>query len=217
MGRNRYPRLSARRVAAMVVAIGCHLGLLVAVLRPATHRYTAIDVEPRDIKALALRFVDTHTPRPIVVPAHTRIVTPPRRATPLPVRPKDAPPAPPPSLGDVAAPPAPPPAPTTSSFSNGRFEQQLHDAQRSRTMPALPGSDRRRAPDIQLIDPRNQGIDAVARKTQRLFGIPDGRCVDVDRLRSLSPEELASRHLSPRDVARMNEKYDCDRPLGLSF
>ncbi|UPG83967.1 hypothetical protein L2Y94_11410 [Luteibacter aegosomatis] len=84
-------------------------------------------------------------------------------------------------------------------------------------MPALPGSDLRRAPGIQLIDPMNQGIGAVARKTQRLFGIPDSHCVDVDRLRSLRPEELASRHLSPRDVAHMNEKYDCNRPLGLSF
>lgn len=201
----------------MVVAIGCHLGLLVAVLRPATHRHTAIDVAPREVSALELRFVAMHAPRPIVVPAHTRIATPPRHAKPLPIRPKDAPPAPPPSLGEVTAPPAPPTAPTTSSFANGSFERQLHDAQRSNAMPALPGSDLRRAPGIQLIDPMNQGIGAIARKSQRLFGVPSSHCVDVDRLRSLSPEELASRHLSPRDVAHMNEKYDCQRPLGLSF
>ncbi|MDF4025983.1 hypothetical protein P3W24_13475 [Luteibacter sp. PPL201] len=68
-----------------------------------------------------------------------------------------------------------------------------------------------------LTDPSSQGLGAVLRTTQRLFGITNHHCIDVEVLRSLAPEALAERHLSPRDVARMNDAYRCDRPLGVSF
>jgi hypothetical protein len=63
----------------------------------------------------------------------------------------------------------------------------------------------------------NQGVGAVMRNAQRLFGITDHHCIDVEVWQSLSPEALSARHLSPSDVRGEDEKYNCNRPLGLSF
>lgn len=70
---------------------------------------------------------------------------------------------------------------------------------------------------MQMTDPMNQGIGAVLRNTQRLFGVTNKHCIDVEVWQSLSPDELVARHLSPADVQHANEKYGCNRPLGLSF
>ena len=55
------------------------------------------------------------------------------------------------------------------------------------------------------------------RKTQRLFGITSRHCIDVDAWRHLTPQELSARHISPDNVDKTDEKYDCNRPPGLSF
>ena len=55
------------------------------------------------------------------------------------------------------------------------------------------------------------------RSTQRLFGIPDRHCIDVEVWQGLSPDELIARHLSPGEVRREGDKYNCDRSLGLNF
>jgi hypothetical protein len=52
---------------------------------------------------------------------------------------------------------------------------------------------------------------------QRLFGVTNHHCIDVEVLQSLTPAELAARHLSPADVQKEGEKYACNKPLGLSF
>lgn len=68
-----------------------------------------------------------------------------------------------------------------------------------------------------MSDPRDQGIGAVMRNTQRLFGITNKHCIDVEVWQRLSPQELVERHITPADVRSANEKYQCNRPLGLSF
>ena len=101
--------------------------------------------------------------------------------------------------------------------SDGGFGNRLLNAQHSQNTKGIPGSDTHIVPGIQLADPMNQGVGAAMRSTQRLFGIPDRHCIDVEVWQSLSPEDLSARHLSPADVRRQGEKYNCNRPLGLNF
>ncbi|RDS79151.1 hypothetical protein DWU98_19295 [Dyella monticola] len=63
----------------------------------------------------------------------------------------------------------------------------------------------------------DQGIGAVARTAQRLFGVTNHHCIDVEVLKSLAPEELIARHVSVDEVNAEAEKYNCYHPLGLSF
>lgn len=100
---------------------------------------------------------------------------------------------------------------------DGGFRQRLLDAQHSSDIHGLPGSDFRLAAGIQLIDPAKQGVGAVMRRAQRLFGIPSRHCIDIDTWKTLTPVELIARHLTPRAVEEANQKYQCNRPLGLSF
>jgi len=90
-------------------------------------------------------------------------------------------------------------------------------AQHSSDVRGVPGSNLRLAPTIQLVDPAEQGVGAVARSAQRLFGIPSHHCIDVNTWRNLTAGELIARHLTARDVEEASQKYQCDRPLGLSI
>jgi hypothetical protein len=109
--------------------------------------------------------------------------------------------------------PADPPA----TFGDGGFQAQLRHAQDSEAVHGVPGSDVRRAPGMQFTRPQDQGIGAVMRNTQRLFGVTNKHCIDVEVWGNMSPQELIARHLTPADVQAANEKYQCNRPLGLSF
>lgn len=108
-------------------------------------------------------------------------------------------------------------ASTPGNLTDGGFAERLRNAQQGQAIHGVPGSDLRRAPGMQMTDPVNQGIGAVLRNTQRRFGVTNKHCIDVEVWQSLSPDELVARHLSPADVQRANEKYGCNRPLGLSF
>lgn len=72
-------------------------------------------------------------------------------------------------------------------------------------------------PGIQLTAPRDQGLGAVMRKMQRLFGITSHACIDVDVWGTLSSQELAEKHITPDQVKRLAEKYHCNEPPGLHF
>jgi hypothetical protein len=112
----------------------------------------------------------------------------------------------------------PDPGPHEEAASrDGGFSARLHDARRAYTVRGVPGSDTPYAPGIHLIDPMNQGIGAVVRTIQRAFGIANRHCIDVDVWRHLTPEELSAHYLSPRDVDRVDEKYQCNDPPGLHF
>lgn len=228
--RNRSGNLreSGRRVAVMVVVISCHLGLLMLLLRPAISCRNATPAARNYWSALNLRFI--RQPRPaslrMALPAFQTVVstlhvraTPSRRPSgPLRV----------PRAAHVAAPPSETHssnAPTTpsqyqgneASTSDGGFQERLRIAQHSDAVRGVPGSDTPYAPGVRLIDPMNQGMGAVMRKVQRLFGVANRHCIDVDAWRQLTPQELSARHISTRDVDGIDEEYDCNRPPGLSF
>jgi hypothetical protein len=73
----------------------------------------------------------------------------------------------------------------------------------------LPGSAVAIVPGIRLVDPRSQGVAGAVRALQALFGVPDPHCVDVDAWRTLSTQELLDRHISPAQVQRTAEQYQC--------
>ncbi len=104
-----------------------------------------------------------------------------------------------------------------ASASDGGFQEQLRNARHSHAVRGVPGSDTPYVPGVRLINPMNQGMGAVMRKVQRVFGVANRHCIDVEAWRQLTPQELSARHISSDDVDKTNEKYDCNRPPGLSF
>ncbi len=225
----------------MAVAMGCHLGLLVALLRPATPSTDKMPVSEGRSAAMRLRFIASARP--------ASVLSAPRPAPPVPVASskthasKAALPDKPIPVVNSATGPVPATSPTRPlvltlpkavaspstpgadspnaqrqiATGDSDFAERLLKAQHAHDVHGIPGSDRRLAPGIQLIDPRDQGVAAVVRKAQRLFGIPDRHCIDVDAWQQLSTEELVARHLSPADVKRDAERYGCHQPLGLHF
>jgi hypothetical protein len=81
----------------------------------------------------------------------------------------------------------------------------------------LPGSDKAFVPGMHFVNPMDQGIGAVVRKAQRLFGVKSRQCIDVETWRSLTPQELSARHISPDEVDREDQRYGCNEPPGLHF
>jgi hypothetical protein len=236
-----YRKMSVRRIVAMAIAIGCHLGLLTVMLRPDTHRTDVISVTRDDAAKLELRFISPPRAAPTApasATAHEAVAPPKTEVRPRPVL-RTARRLPPPSTpvaSDVATPPAAPAPPTDSPsppsataqtaapetnrqapMGDGGFRDRLMNAQRAGDVRGVPGSDTRAAPGIQLTNPMDQGVGSVMRSTQRLFGITNHHCIDVEVWEHLTPDELSARHLTPEDVKKEAEKYNCNRPLGLSI
>ncbi|MET0328989.1 MAG: hypothetical protein ABW163_09500, partial [Luteimonas sp.] len=204
------------------MAISLHLaGLLLLLQVPDGPRLLAPRVEP-DPTALRIRFIRpsaTSSPSPpptapssstVAIPTPTapslarvgpaRIRTPKLTTTP-PTQPAaniESPPAPFPAVAPTIAIISSPSAP-----GDGGFQQRLRDAQHKAGVRALPGSDVHRAPGIQLIDPMKQGIGAIMRDTQRLFGVTNPHCIDVDVWAHISPEQRIERHVSLADIRRL--------------
>jgi len=221
----------------MAVTIGCHLGLLIVLLQPVapyTHMSPAVE---NDAAALELRFIlpsrPTSTPsvspagRPVAFsPGVARkalvkeaMLPPGQRVAHIAARPVSSNVSPPPVVLVLPNVLASPDQYTNSQASteDGGFQERLLKAQHSDDLHGVPGSDRPIVPGIQLINPMNQGIGAVARKMQRLFSITNHHCIDVEVWKSLTPEELIARHISLDDVNAEAEKYNCYHPLGLNF
>ncbi|HVI54021.1 MAG TPA: hypothetical protein VM621_03085 [Luteibacter sp.] len=210
----------------MATAIGCHIGLLIVVLRPASLWMDGAPAADADATMLQLRLVPSVTrSAEVVIPRSVPLAKAKRRSLQRTTRTGAYP--------DVLSTnTSPAPLFTTSNASpaasdhnvagrvpagEGGFQQRLFDAQHSRDVRGVPGSGTRVAPGIELTDPMNQGVGAVIRSAQRLFGVSDHHCIDVEVLQSISASELSERHLSPADVKAEAEKYNCNRPLGLNF
>ena len=120
---------------------------------------------------------------------------------------------------------APPDVPDSSSVTvsnqpatgDGGFHQRLLQAQHAYAIHGVPGSAVSRVAGIHVIDPESQGIGAAMRRVQRLFGIANHHCIEVDAWHHLTPQELSARHISPDEVNRVDQAYQCNRPPGLSF
>jgi hypothetical protein len=219
--------MSLRRVIALVVAIGCHVGLLILLLKPEPPPRPSTSLAQDQPAAMHLRliyrqvrpdFLSPPTSSPSTSPAASH--TDERRPPP----PREAPRKASESIGAAAMPPSASPMSAMSitgaeppTLGDGGFRQRLQNAQGAGDIHGVPGSDIRRAPGLQLIDPMNQGVGAAMRNTQRLFGITDRHCIDVEVWENLKLEERIARHISDGDIKAQNEKYHCDRPLGLSF
>jgi hypothetical protein len=251
---SRIRGISPRRIVALVVAIACHAGILVVMLRPTASVFlTQHEPLVTEARTLELRLIPavpaalenptgkraaanqtvSSTPSSLATPlreaAHeaSRKAVPPAeqaRSTELVSRTQPQPqPTPFPAANPPGTAHTPNPANTTPqpfpgtnpTIADGGFQQRLDDAQRAGTTHGVPGSDMRRAPAIQLINPMDQGVGAVMRSTQRLFGIPDRHCIDVEVWRSLSQDERNARHVSPSEIKAMDEKYSCNKPMGL--
>lgn len=100
---------------------------------------------------------------------------------------------------------------------DGGFHQRILQSQQSSVTSGIPGSDVSRVPGIRLTDPDTQGVGAVARKVQRLFGIPSRACIDIEAWRNLPPRQLSERHLSSSELDHLDEKNHCNEPMGLAF
>lgn len=232
MGEQAAPKsatLSARRAVALAVALGSHLALLMVLLRPAAPASAPWVSTEGSAATLKLRFIPL--PRVAPAPPPTPRQTASTPIVPAPLRAKVRSPAAthgqsPETASASGTPPASPlsPAvatgPSTSMLpttGDGGFRDRVRSAQHAQDVHGVPGSDRPVAPGIALTDPMDQGIGAVVRKAQRLFGVTDPHCIDVDVWLNLSPQELIARHLTMADVDKVSEKYHCNRPPGLSF
>lgn len=219
-------RATGRRIAVFAIVIACHLGLLVLMSGQRPHPGAGED-QVTNLAVITLRFI----PEPIRFSPASRT---------MPARSVTAPPQSRNPLGRLAAAVTAEraeavdargidasrasAAPVTrvhgspdGTTNDGGFQQRLLDAGPSRGAPRLPGSDHPVISGIRFIDPMDQGIGAVARKTQRLFGIKNSHCIDVDTWRSLTPQELSARHVSPGDIERADDPYACNAPPGLPF
>ncbi len=229
--------ISGRRIAATVITIGLHLVLLLAVLRPTTYSGDRSVITRNEVATLELRLIQSPQTVPIPPPSPAiATLSKPDTKSQQPVHqvardllPDSR------SNANVATSPATPVIPlvalpskessaTIGPYRNnsvptgdGGLRERLRNTRRSGAIHGIPGSDRRIVPGIQLTDPLNQGLGAAMRKTQRVFGITNRHCVDVEIWQHLAPDELRARHLTTADVERERDKYDCDRPLGLSF
>jgi hypothetical protein len=221
----------------MVVTIGCHLVMLMGLLRPVGRRAEVPREVENDQAALKVRFISPsrRMPLPPVSPA-LRLVGVPSSVPPKAwLKEKMPPPAQrvmhtaarPPEADAVSASPAPIAPDGTdahdqytssqASTADGGFRERMLHAQHSQGIRGVPGSDRRFAQGIELTDPMDQGVGSVMRGAQRLFGVTNHHCIDVEAWQHLSPDELKARHLSAADVEKESEKYNCNRPLGLNF
>ena len=230
-------RLSLRRITALAAAIAAHISVLMVMLEPATPGTLVPRPARPESRVLEVRFISAAPPirRPLARPSmpvpdarltRTYASTAPRAGlrNKRPASPSPSPSpgptvlSPPSTASDTAAAAAhADPASIPTSAADGGFQQRLRDAQQAGNIHGVPGSDTRHSPGVQLIDPMNRGIGSVMRTTQRLFGIPSSHCIDVEVWRSLSQDERNARHISPSQITAMDEKYSCNKPMGLSI
>ncbi|KJV31332.1 hypothetical protein [Luteibacter yeojuensis] len=224
----RERRFSIRRTAAIATATAIHAALLIALLRPAPYRIDIVRLARESSSTLALRFVARA--RPITVHPYLPAKAPHATTTiarSLRTRQPAATSAAPPTVSSLApaSPSAPVPMPmlmpmrteTAPPLGDGGFQQRLQAAQHAGDVRGVPGSGRQRAPGLALVDPRTQGVAGAVRTLQRLFGVKEKACVDVDRLGTLTIDELVARHVTPTELKTMVEKYGCNEPPGLHF
>lgn len=213
-------RDSIRHGASLGIALSLHLMLLLLVLRPAAGGRSHASSGPGNRQVLHVRLLSRRPARPsvpVVLPtlrmaaSSVRIRSAQSRhlssqaATQRPERislPLDAP------IGYTG---------NRHEVGDGGFHKRLGEAQGAAAIHGVPGSSRPFVAGIHLIDPGEQGTDAVMRKAQRLFGITNRHCMDIAAWRQLTPRELDAQHLSLGDLDQIAEKYHCNAPLGLSF
>ena len=227
-------RNAVHRGVALALAMALHLVMFVWITRPVADVDNKDRAWPQSRQALQWRFIrlPQRLPLPALISVSARSAVPQSRqagaaiasirpgaaatrVAPVPVSPAARSEAPELHSAEPVL-PSLSPSPMVAD-GDGGFTERLRQAKRSYSVGPLPGSDRQRVGGIELIDTKTQGIAAAVRQLQRLFGVPNHHCVDVDAWHAMSPHELSERHVSPSDIARVDAENQCNRPPGLSF
>lgn len=203
------------RVAIMAAVLLIHAGFVVLLLLPAgTWHWRGAGRPAARPDALSLRFIALPSVMPVPPRArvlqHVRAWMPARR----PARVAASATAPQPRQPDSGA--GNPPAPTAEAApetapayiaGGGRFATPDF----ARDDMRLPGSAQRvaGAPVLHMADPKMQGIAGAVRTVQRLFGIPDKHCVDVDVWRGMTASERIARHIDDERIDETAARYHC--------
>lgn len=205
------------RVATMVAVLLIHAGFVVLLLLPTgAWRWRGAKRSSVRPDALSLRFIAMPPLRPTLTrprmlpsahappPMHR-----PRVAVPVAARNLQSPPSPVPDT-NIPPPPVNDSGNSLPSFvpGGGRFGA---DSTYVRDNVHLPGSAQRvrGAPVLQMADPKMQGIAGAVRTVQRLFGIPDSHCVDVDVWRGMTVAERIARHIDDARIEETATRYHC--------
>ncbi|BFI94504.1 MAG: hypothetical protein RSP_00140 [Rhodanobacter sp.] len=90
----------------------------------------------------------------------------------------------------------------------GRFAP---DAGYARDNVQLPGGMQpvHGMPVFRMVDPRMQGMAGAVRRLQRLFGVPDSHCVDVDVWRHMTVAERIARHIDDSRIEETAARHGC--------
>jgi hypothetical protein len=225
MARRPAWRDHVRRGIAIGIAASLHLLVLILVVGPKTDWQDDAKGHRADVQRLQLRFLrkqatsHRHPTEPALRAIATRSPAQPGHKTPSskPAAVQDASPAGPVMARPVVSEAAVAPANNPGVEGDGGFHQRLFQSQGLSATRAVPGSDAPLVAGIHLADPASQGIGAVARKAQRLFGITNRHCIDVATWRNLTPQERSDRHISSDELDRLDEEYHCNAPMGLAF
>lgn len=89
------------------------------------------------------------------------------------------------------------------------FQRRLEHADRALPVAHLPGSAVPLVAGLPFADPKTQGIAGVARTLQRLFGLPNSHCIDVDVWQNMTRQERLKRHISMDEVDRVEVENGC--------
>lgn len=75
----------------------------------------------------------------------------------------------------------------------------------------LPGSTQpvHGMPVFRMADPKMQGIAGAVRRVQRLFGVPDSHCMDVDVWRHMTVAERLAKHIDDARIEQTATDYQC--------
>jgi hypothetical protein len=205
--------LRRSRVATMVAVLLIHAGFLVLLLLPAgAWRWRASKRATVRMDVLSLRFIAM----PPKLPARPRRPAPRRAPAPshrsgaaasvVAQKRTNRPPAPEhevPSLRKVTA-------GNTLGYvpGGGRFAA---DPGYARDNVHLPGGTQpvHGMPVFRMVDPKMQGIAGAVRRVQRLFGVPDSHCVDVDVWRHMTVAERLAKHIDDARIEQTAADYQC--------
>ena len=199
-------RESLTRAAVLALVMLLHLGLLAFVHVMPWPRARAASAAAEG-SAIEIRFITlpaapsasiSAQPQPGAVPKRV-----PMRVTRRPVVPGKAP-----TLARQQQ--TGPSVPAVADYvDGGRFGAELRAAQKRVPVAHLPGSGKPIVAGLRMVDPRSQGASGAVRMLAGLFGATDPHCVAVDSWRSLTTREMLERHISPSEVDRVADEYQC--------
>lgn len=207
------------RVATIVAVLLIHAGFVILLLLPlGPWRWRgAMQLSVRS-DALSLRFIALPSvvpvpPRARVFP-HVRVSMPARRsrAEASVTAPQPQPRQPDSSADNPSVPIAEAALSTEPAYIAGGGRFATPDFARDNMH--LPGSAQRvaGAPVLHMADPKMQGIAGAVRTVQRLFGIPDSHCVDLDAWSNMTRPERIAHHVTDEQMDDYAERYHCIPP-----